>query len=222
MIKCKEDLLNTYIKTGDDKLIKLYIEKLSEYELHDIKQVPLETYYNKADRGSNRFIAVSPLIGIAQWWECKYYRNYKELTLEDFEDGEKSNEPDSVIFAQDNKQPVSKYKYTPLDVQSAFDLKEMFEKGEIYFQAWGDRDDNSFGAVYDQIVDEDMLFTRWHEKRLLLREEMKWQEQISGEYNFTYVEKEDSFVQTGCTSSEDMIKFAKRVLELSGELKSSL
>ena len=47
--------------------------------------------------------------------------------------------------------------------------------------------------------------------------ELSWQEQISEEYNFTYVDKEDSFVQMGCTSSEDMVKLAKRILELSGE-----
>tara|TARA_Y100001956_G_C4128568_1_gene191950 strand:- start:908 stop:1402 length:495 start_codon:yes stop_codon:yes gene_type:complete len=142
--------------------------------------------------------------------------NLKKL-FEEEEEG--CIEPDSVIFAPENRQPVSKFKYTPLEVESVFDLKEMFEKGEIYFRWCGKDEEGSGGVGYDKITTENMLICRYEEGRLLKREELNWKEQISEEFGFTYIQKEDSFVQIGCTSSEDMIKFAKRVLELSGELK---
>lgn len=47
--------------------------------------------------------------------------------------------------------------------------------------------------------------------------ETSWQEQLCEEFNMVYVEDEDSFVQLGIHNSEDMIKLAKRVVELSGE-----
>ena len=107
---------------------------------------------------------------------------------------------------------MTKYKYIPLEVESIFDLKGYLEKGNLFYG----NPDNMKKILHEwglmKVIVED-------EYRIYLREEVRWQEQISEEFNFTYVEKEDSFVQTGCNSSEDMIKFCKRVLELSGGLK---
>ena len=137
--------------------------------------------------------------------------------LQEILHAEESNEPDSVIFAPENKSQqdeglVSKYRYTPLEVASVFDLKEHLEKGNLFC---------GNPRHMEKIINEYTLMNvivkgGW---RFYLREEVKWQEQITDEFGFTYVDKEDSFVQAGCTSSEDMIKFAKRVLELTGELK---
>ncbi|CAH9011648.1 conserved hypothetical protein [Vibrio phage 249E41-1] len=196
MIKCKEDLLNTYIKTGDKELAKLYIEALAKYNLHKLDKVPVEHYLLERDHVSFSYISVSSGI-VAQWWHEVHMENSRELTMKDF------------------LLPKTKTAYEKV-TESIFDLKEEFENGELYFKWFGNGEE---GIGYDKIETENMLLCRYEEGRLLRKVEkpVSWQEQISEEYNFTYVEKENSFVQAGCTSSEDMIKFAKRVLELSGE-----
>ena len=196
MIKCKEDLLNTYIRTDDINLIKLYIEKLAEYGLHDNNLVSALDYIEHPSPYCD-YLFCKEVYPVAQW-SREEHLPVRELTLADFK--------------EENKQPVSKYKYTPLEVESIFELKEPLEKGKLFYG----KPDNMKKILHEwglmKVIVED-------EFRIHLLEEVNWKEQISEEYNFTYIDKEDSFVQMGCTSSEDMIKFAKRVLELSGELK---
>ena len=211
----KLKMLNGYIKndlkTGNGDLFKAWLKAANCY---DFDQSWLETSPEEELRDEEVCFICEELgvdghrgIGI-------FKRNYPfkiELTLADFEEVEEECiEPSSVIFAPENKQPVSKYKYAPIEVESIFELKEPLERGKLFYG----KPDNMKKILHEwglmKVIVED-------EFRIHLQEEVRWQEQISEEFNFTYVEKEDSFVQTGSNSSEDMIKFCKRVLELSGE-----
>lgn len=60
------------------------------------------------------------------------------------------------------------YRYEKV-ADSIFDLKEEFERGELYF-AWPEPGSNSVG--YDKITEEKMLLCRYEEKRLLRRIEV--------------------------------------------------
>ena len=63
------------------------------------------------------------------------------------------------------------YRYEKV-TDSIFDLKEEFERGELYF-AWLDNHEPGSNSVgYDQITDEKMLLCRYEEKRLLRRIEV--------------------------------------------------
>lgn len=93
--------------------------------------------------------------------------DYVELTLEDFEEEEEVGKPE-----------VNKYKYVPVEVESIFDLREMFEKGELYFRWLGNPEKGSGGVGYDQITNENMLICRYEEGRLLVREEVSWQDEV--------------------------------------------
>ena len=55
--------------------------------------------------------------------------------------------------------------------ESIFDLKEEFEKGELYFL-------HAFG--HDQIDDINMLLVRWEEKRVYRQVELDWVESVIG------------------------------------------
>ncbi|CAM0103148.1 hypothetical protein VPH166E361_0023 [Vibrio phage 166E36-1] len=192
MVTCKEDLLNTYIKTGDKELAKLYIEALAKYNLHKLDKVPVVHYLLERDHVSFSYISVSSG-SVAQWWHEVHMENFRELTMKDF------------------LPPKTKTAYEKV-TESIFDLKEEFENGELYYSA--------VGQLFTQIKGIQPLIEGLYlgcVYREVGEKPVSWQEQISEEYKFTYVEKEDSFVQVGGTSSEDMIKFAKRVLELSGE-----
>ena len=209
MIKRKEDLLNTCIENDKGELLKVYLGKCKEYGIKwgGVSLADLDSFIP-----TSRSVYVDNF-GILYQAPIPCVKTLTKLTLADFEEGgEECIEPESVIFAPENKQRVSKYKYTPIEVESVFDLKEHLENGKLFYG----KPDNMKKIMHEwglmKVIVED-------EFRIHLQEEVRWQEQISEEFNFTYVEKEDSFVQTGCTSSEDVIKFAKRVLELSGELK---
>tara|TARA_Y100001960_G_scaffold327285_1_gene413326 strand:+ start:1054 stop:1719 length:666 start_codon:yes stop_codon:yes gene_type:complete len=221
MIKCKEDLLNTYVDNNEEELLKEYLKLCKLHEVSWRSGAIACEFLPEL-----RFTTIEGGVLVQTEWAPKG----KRLTLEDFAEssspnleghvtmdelqeilhGEESNEPDSVIFAPENKQSVSKYKYTPIEVESVFELKEPLEKGKLFY-----------GNAHTKIPHEWKLINLLVEDKhkIYLREEVRWQEQISEGFNFTYVEKEDSFVQMGRTSSEDMVLFAKRVLELSGELK---
>ncbi|AUR84700.1 hypothetical protein NVP1063O_033 [Vibrio phage 1.063.O._10N.261.45.C7] len=141
-------------------------------------------------------------------------------------DGEYYLKGDKYIVVHKRPEPFEtskKYNCTLLDVESVFDLKDMFEKGEIYFKAIGDREDGSFGVVYDKIVDEQMLICRYEEGRLLKREEVKWQDEVS-----QYVLKEG--ITYSCNgakhirgladySDEQFLEMCRIALRATGELK---
>ena len=55
---------------------------------------------------------------------------------------------------------------------SIFDLKEEFERGELYHWWLGNHEPGSNSVGYDQITDEKMLLCRYEEKRLLRRIEV--------------------------------------------------
>ena len=63
------------------------------------------------------------------------------------------------------------YRYEKV-TDSIFDLKEEFERGELYFAWLGNHEPGSNSVGYDQITDEKMLLCRYEEKRLLRRIEV--------------------------------------------------
>ncbi|CAH9012065.1 conserved hypothetical protein [Vibrio phage 277E43-1] len=117
MITCKEDLLKTYIKTGDKELAKLYVEALAKYNLHKLDRVPVEDYLLERDHVSFSYISVSSG-SVAQWWHEVHMENFRELTMKDF------------------LPPKTKTVYEKV-TESIFDLKEEFENGELYYSAAG-------------------------------------------------------------------------------------
>ena len=67
------------------------------------------------------------------------------------------------------------YRYEKV-TDSIFDLKEEFERGELYFAWLGNNEPGSNSVGYDQITDEKMLLCRYEEKRLLRRIEVTGRE----------------------------------------------
>ena len=63
------------------------------------------------------------------------------------------------------------YRYEKV-TDSIFDLKEEFERGELYFAWLGNHEPGGNSVGYDQITDEKMLLCRYEEKRLLRRIEV--------------------------------------------------
>lgn len=117
---------------------------------------------------------------------------------------------------------VKNYKYTPVEVESIFDLREMFEKGELYFRWLGNPEKGSGGVGYDQITNENMLICRYEEGRLLLREEVKWQNEVESScFWFEYSESHDSVHLNTKNSipSEDFLETCRVALRANGELK---
>ena len=63
------------------------------------------------------------------------------------------------------------YRYEKV-TDSIFDLKEEFERGELYFAWLGNPEPVSNSVGYDKITDEKMLLCRYEEKRILRRIEV--------------------------------------------------
>lgn len=113
------------------------------------------------------------------YWETGYegfqyevYANPKLELLKRVQDAIRPLEEVSETSAAQN------YKYTPVEVESIFDLREMFEKGELYFRWLGNPEKGSGGVGYDQITNENMLIYRYEEGRLLTRKEISWQDEV--------------------------------------------
>lgn len=94
--------------------------------------------------------------------------DYVELTLGDFEE----------VGDEVDEDTPTKYKYTPIEVESIFDLRNMFEDGELYFRWLGNPEKGSGGVGYDRITDEKMLICRYEEGKLLTREKVTWQDEV--------------------------------------------
>ena len=176
MIKIKEDLLNTCIENDKGELLKMYLGKCREYgikwggiDLADLDSfMPTSRAVYVDDRG---------ILYQSFTTDAHCLKNITKLTLSDFEEEkEKSNEPSSLIFAPENKQPVPKYKYTPFEVESVFDLKEHLENGKLFY-----------GEAYNEISHEWKLINLLVEDKhkIYLREEVKWQDKLKDWANKT-------------------------------------
>lgn len=209
-ITCKEDLLNTYIKNDNDELLDLFISKMKEFGIKSCDDPDFEYL-----RGGNKpFIFCSTQFsgcGQAEWGRCGCSK-YRRLTLDDFK-------PAS---------PKTKPVYTPV-TESIFDLKEDFEAGNLYFR-WFGNPESEDSVGYDQITDENMLFSRYEEKRLLRKTEkpVEWFEEAADYLqNIRAEEDEGEITFLGCggdfvirkmLSKEQWIEVSKKILEDVGEL----
>ncbi len=62
--------------------------------------------------------------------------------------------------------------------ESIFDLREEFERGELYFRWLGNGEQGSGGVGYDKIDDINMLLVRWEEKRVYRKVEIDWRDEV--------------------------------------------
>ena len=126
--------------------------------------------------------------------EFKYFEEISvpnlegHVTMDELQEilhAEESSEPDSIIFAPENKQTVSKYKYTPLEVESVFDLKEHLANGNLFYG----KPNNIQKIMHEwgllQVIVEDK-HTLW------LREEVKWKDEV---LSYLREDSDDSFVE---------------------------
>lgn len=131
----------------------------------------------------------------------------KELTLEDFNEATK-NDTDSV----------SKWKYTPIEIESIFDWKEALESGNLYHE---DGDDvGKIGSEWKliNILVEDKC-------QVYFREEIKWQDEVL-DYLRNTTDKISIFSMESWVirdvikdNPEDFLEAARIALRSTGELK---
>ena len=199
MIKCKEDLLNTYVANDHGRLIEAY---LNACDKHGIvwrsgtiasSKSPECPFIECSDQGALTEGGWSP--------------EGNPLTLADFEEENKIKDSHDIVSRSTG------CKYTPLEVESVFDLKEHLESGNLFYGNPTCMEKVGHEQELMKVIVED-------KHKIYLREEVQWQTQIAEEFGFTYVEKEDSFIQMGSRlTSEVMINLSRRVLHLTGELK---
>lgn len=203
MIMHKEDLLNTYIKSGNPTLTKLYIEKLSECGLHDLSLQSLDIYHNTGTILKFPFIASSANAKVAQWWGYIHNTNFKELTLADLQ----------------NPKPDTSYKFTPLEEFSIFDLKEHLEDGSLFYSS----NNNDFVLVMNEHA---LLKTIVDDKGMIyLREETKWQDCVRQHLEscdhgagFIDVYVDSDLSKSRSLNDDDFLKMCRIALQAKGEI----
>lgn len=210
MIKTKEDLHHTFIDGSCEELKKKLLEKVKEFglEVNPSAHKNVAIGINLAQVGKPSYFQVDH-----NGTHVAYYRDllkYRELTLEDFEEEEEVGDE------------VKNYKYVPVEVESIFDLRDMFENGKLYFRWLGNPEKGSGGVGYDQITNENMLICRYEEGRLLTREQITWQDEVESScFWFEYSESHDSVHLNTKNSipSEDFLAMCRVALRATGELK---
>lgn len=192
MIKQKEDLLGKKVRYQGESQWEI-IKKVCE--LSGIEHGT----WSGCDHFTGNTVAFISHSGVSElnskvissqekYWECDEetsteFRNLTEIPFSGFENYLNS----SKVTPQ--------YKYTPIEVESVFDLKEMFESGEIYFRWLGNEVEGSGGVGYDKITTENMLICRYEEGRLLKRERLSWQDVAQEFIKSDPVLSRDKFVE---------------------------
>ncbi|AUR87856.1 hypothetical protein NVP1105O_13 [Vibrio phage 1.105.O._10N.286.49.B4] len=109
MITCKEDLINTYVKTDGEELVRLYLEKCKEFGFTWFSGADISSYKpNGSAVGLNKDITLSVTNGSLDYFDDE---NCRELTLSDLK-------PTPTKFVKVE--------------ESIFDLKGEFERSELY------------------------------------------------------------------------------------------
>lgn len=129
----------------------------------------------------------------------------KELTLEDFNEA-----------PEDDTGSVSKWKYTPIEIESIFDWKDALESGNLYHE---DGDDvGKIGSEWKliNILVEDKC-------QVYLREEIKWQDEVRQyvlEEGITYSCNGAKHIKALADyTDEQFLEMCRIALRFTGELK---
>lgn len=168
MIKCKEDLVGTFTVNTGDGVASEYLSKCEDFDIRWLSGGRVTDFKPTA-----RYIGVTEDFKLCQSFnlpaECKL------ITLKDFEEEE----------PKQDKCLVSQYKYTPLEVESIFELKEHLEKGKLFYG----KPDNMKKIQHEwglmKVIVED-------EFRIHLLEEVKWQDEV---ISYLSEDSDDSFVE---------------------------
>ncbi len=146
MITCKEDLHNTWIKNDKGELRDLYISIAASF-------------------GIKNEILMSglPFIGIfSEWGGCGFVGNTSELLFD--------QESRKQLTIKDLKKEKPKpTKFVKVE-ESIFDLKEEFEKGELYV--------STCEGHYTQILGENGLFLAAFNNSIYRQVEIDWRESV--------------------------------------------
>ncbi|AOQ26676.1 hypothetical protein [Vibrio phage 2E1] len=149
MITCKEDLINTYIVKGDDALTKAYISACKEY---------VDVYALQCDRWpEDRHLYFSSKCKHIQSGECDTSK-YKEITLKDLK-----SKPTKFVKVEG----------------SIFDLKEEFERGELY--------SSDCDGHYTQLKCEKKLYLAAHQDSVHRKVEIDWRDEVNSYFLKTKV-----------------------------------
>lgn len=146
-----------------------------------------------------------------------------ERELEFFE--EVVAEPETPEIIPEKVKPLTRTVYRKTTLSTKELLTEMLVHGKVYWDEVGmtlyafsnGREEFIFkdvenGSVYS-LSDTATINNYLYEK---VEEELSWQEQLCEEFDMSYVEKGDQFVQGKLHNTEDMVNLAKRIIELSG------
>ena len=124
MIKCKEDLINTYIENDHGELRDLYIKKAIELGF---------SHQGYRDRDLNWYNL--DFIGICEGWD-------NDMLGQTMSEGEKIDDYECKKLTLSDLKPRTRTEYEKV-TESIFDLRDEFGRGELYF----DRD-RCTGGIY--------------------------------------------------------------------------
>ncbi|AUR90522.1 hypothetical protein NVP1144O_74 [Vibrio phage 1.144.O._10N.286.45.B3] len=183
MITCKEDLIDTYIKNDGGELRDLYISKLKEFGVRVCGGDGFEYLYRKS------------FIGVRCWgeggqseWNNTPFKKAKELTMKDLV------KPKTTKFVKVE--------------ESIFDLKEEFERGELY--------SSNCEGHYTQLKYKKSLYLAAHQDSIYRQVEIDWRDEVKSKYSLTDFRNLDDggCINLGDWTPEGFIKLCHFVAEL--------
>lgn len=164
MIKCKEDLLNTYIENDQGELRELYIKagqrlNVNVWSNDTLKREFISCSYPEVETHSSTIF----LLG----GHRPYHSNSKQLTLSDFKPKLKT-----------------KVEYVKCE-ESLNDIAKAMIDGELFYSEDGDVTYNWHdGSFDDQYGDTFIVVGEFHRK---VETEVTWQDEISDDRTHVYI-----------------------------------
>lgn len=197
VIKCKEDLINTYVKTDCEELVALYLEKCKEFGFAWFSGEKIAGNENYADGpflGLNEDIRMSLGNGSEDYFDrC----GCRKLTLSDLK-------------------PRTRTEYEKV-TESIFDLREEFERGELYFKC---SEGDWVQAVHESEVVHflnNCCLYRKVEKQIDWREEVSTWVQQNQSVNIDFLTNSVMYYH-GSVSNDTFLEMCRVALRANGEL----